>query len=344
MGCCTPTNKNMIDFRFEKVDEFNKLKSEIDEIISDPGHKDRKNVNKLFELFNKTASKINEYEREVKKLKNKKATNKKVDDNMMQGLINDIRQLREYNHTLNDLIKKSDENDVIYTETKPLNINENQIKTESEYNNIDNEIEIINKQKPNTTRGMINNNEMRGLNINNKKFNLKKFIENDIRKGNKGKYQSESENDFIINDGEKTPKEKEIIGDLKNSKIHSISSSIENNSERDDSIYYKKSIRRNKRSEVLNRKSYPNDQENDNIINLILALENGQNVGVQAEKTQKFLVILEKLGENEEDYTDIENLELYDENGEITEKVLNGDIISSFGFTDNQIIQIKLKN
>ena len=344
MGCCTPTNKNMIDFRFEKVDEFNKLKSEIDEIISDPGHKDRKNVNKLFELFNKTASKINEYEREVKKLKNKRATNKKVDDNMMQGLINDIRQLREYNHTLNDLIKKSDENDVIYTETKPLNINENQIKTESEYNNIDNEIENINKQKPNTTRGMINNNEVRGLNINNKKFNLKKFIENDIRKGNKGKYQSESENDFIINDGEKTPKEKEIIGDLKNSKIHSISSSIENNSERDDSIYYKKSIRRNKKSDVFNRKSFPNDQDNDNIINLILALENGQNVGVQAEKTQKFLVILEKLGENEEDYTDIENLELYDENGEITEKVLNGDIISSFGFTDNQIIQIKLKN
>ena len=334
----------MIDFRFEKVDEFNKLKSEIDEIISDPGHKDRKNVNKLFELFNKTASKINEYEREVKKLKNKRATNKKVDDNMMQGLINDIRQLREYNHTLNDLIKKSDENDVIYTETKPLNINENQIKTESEYNNIDNEIENINKQKPNTTRGMINNNEVRGLNINNKKFNLKKFIENDIRKGNKGKYQSESENDFIINDGEKTPKEKEIIGDLKNSKIHSISSRIENNSERDDIIYYKKSIRRNKKSDVFNRKSFPNDQDNDNIINLILALENGQNVGVQAEKTQKFLVILEKLGENEEDYTDIENLELYDENGEITEKVLNGDIISSFGFTDNQIIQIKLKN
>ena len=51
-------------------------------------------------------------------------------------------------------------------------------------------------------------------------------------------------------------------------------------------------------------------------------MKNGQNVGVQAEKSQKFLVILEKLGENEEDYNEIENLELFDENGEITDKVL----------------------
>ena len=73
MGCCNPNNNNMIDFRIEKLEEFNKLKFEINEIISDKDHKDRKNINKLFELFNRTSIKINESERAIRNLKIKKS-------------------------------------------------------------------------------------------------------------------------------------------------------------------------------------------------------------------------------------------------------------------------------
>ncbi len=352
MGCCTPNNNNMIDFRLEKIEEFNRLKFEISEIISNKEHKDRKNINKLFELFNRTSIKINEYEREIRNLKVKKDNKQSIDNGMLQGLNNDIKQLKEFNHILNELIKKSDEeneNEIINSDNKAdvERIYENQIKTESE-NNSENEKEIIKKKINVSKKDIIGSNKMDNdrshRNYNNKKFSLKKLLENDFKNGIKSKFHYESETDFVLKDNDdKIDTPKELIN-LTANNINSITSSIE----RDEKIYYKKSVRRNKKSDILNRKSYPfsepDNEDNNNIINLILALENGQNVGVQAEKTQKFLVILEKLGENEEDYNDIENLELFDENGEITDKVLNGDLISSFGYNDNQVIQIKLKN
>ena len=247
MGCCGAVDNNIDDLPYGKIEEFNNLKSEIEEIITGKNNKDRKNANKLFDLFDRTSNKITEYEKEIKLIKNKKKKNNNINDNMIHELNNDIKQLKEYNHTLNDLLKESNEKEI-------------------------------------------------------------------------------------------------------------------------EKIYFKKSIRRNKKSDILNKKSklipkvdyniIENNQENElmgnnknhvvndenNLINIIFAIENGEKIDIQIEKDKKFMDAMEKLGEKKEEYNDIEKLEILDGNDEIIDKVKNGEIISSFGFDNNHIIQIKIKD
>lgn len=71
-------------------------------------------------------------------------------------------------------------------------------------------------------------------------------------------------------------------------------------------------------------------------------MENGKKVGIQAERTDKFLDVVEKLGEKEEEYNNIENIFLFDGDEDITDIAKNGEIISSFGFNDYHFIQVKL--
>ena len=228
MGCCNPNNNNKIDFRIEKIEEFNKLKFEINEITSDKDHKDRKNINKLFELFNRTSIKINESERAIRNLKIKKSNKQNIDNGMLQGLYNDIKQLKEYNHILNDLIKKNDEeNEIINTDNKAEveKIYEKQIKTESEYNS-ENEKEIIKKKiivsKTDVTGSNKTENERSHRNYNNKKFNLKKLLGNDFKNRNKNKFHYESETDFALKDNDdKIDSPKELINLIENN-INSI--------------------------------------------------------------------------------------------------------------------------
>ena len=137
-----------------------------------------------------------------------------------------------------------------------------------------------------------------------------------------------------------------------------------------NNIYFKKYIRRNKKSTILNKNSkyqntehfgFPNEEEennfnydengeliekneNENLTNIIFALENGEKINVQIEKDGKLLDALEQLGEMMEDYNDIGKIEIYDGNDDITDKVKNGEILSAFGFNDYHIIQIKLKD
>ena len=349
MGCCSPNvNNNMIDFRFEKVEEFNILKLELDEIINDKNHKYRKNINKLLDLFNKTSNKITEYEKESKIIKNKKEKNNILDSDILQDLNNDIKQLRVYNHTINDLIKDCDENENANNKINKEKKKEKE-KNGSEYNYDDyfengNEIineEIINTQNKNQNQN--NNDEYKLKSF--KNHNLEHFIEHDFEDGyNKNNFQLDSENDFqndfLINDNEKNDSQKELFNDLNIDKINNISYSIESNLEKEEKVYYKKSIRRNKKSEILNRKT--NTEQKNNLINLILVLENGKKINVQADKNQNFLEILERLGKMEEEYKNLENIKLFDENGEITDKIKNEDKISSLGLNENQIIQVKL--
>ena len=162
MGCCSSNDKNIEDFPFQKIEEYNALKSEIDEIISDKGHKERKNPTKLFELFNKTSTKITEFEKEVKSLKNKKIRNPNIGDDMIKGLNNDIKQLKQYNHTLNDLIKESDDNDINNNDKDKykdniINTDNYERKTENEIRN-DFQNEIINEEINMSNNDMPNNN------------------------------------------------------------------------------------------------------------------------------------------------------------------------------------------
>ena len=127
MGCCGVHDNNIIDFPYEKVEEYNSLKTEINQIISNRNNKDRKDFNKVLELFNRSSSKITEYEREIKKIKNKKDKNPDFNNDILKGLNEDISLLREYNHTLNDLIKECDDKDNHFSDRYDYQIDNNEI-------------------------------------------------------------------------------------------------------------------------------------------------------------------------------------------------------------------------
>ena len=403
MGCCGPKDKNSDDFPYEKVEEFNKLKSEINEIIIDKDHQDRKNVNKLFELFNKTSNKISEYENEIKKLKNQKQN---LNNDLLKGLNEDIKQLRDYNHTLNNLIKESEDNEIVNKTDQKNEIG----------NNLQNEIEngkkitekdiIIDEVKNSNDLNIEDNGNIKILkNFNNKKNNLENFLEDDFENGARHNFENATDNDFQIefnnDDNGKKENSRDLINGLNNEQLSSINNNNNDNNEninnlnnfsqsgeikdeKDDKIYYKKSVRRNKKSDILNKKSktnsqksilkrnlfgdnemgndnninYNEDMENEllekngntpiqlenNLINLIFALENGEKIELKAKKNERMLDIIEKFDRDFEEYSNIENIELFDKDNEITEKVKNGEDISSLGINNEHIIQIKLKN
>ena len=77
------------------------------------------------------------------------------------------------------------------------------------------------------------------------------------------------------------------------------------------------------------------------MINIIFVLENGKKVDIQAEKNEYILDVVKKLGEKEEEYNNLDNILLFDDNEDITEKVKNGETVSSFGFNDYHCIQVK---
>ena len=405
MGCCSPNDKTLVDFPFHKIEELNNLKSEISEIISDKGHKERKNINRLFELFDKTSSKINEFEKEVQLLKNKQIRNSNISDDMVRGLTNDIKQLKEYNHTLNDLIKESDENE-IENNNYTNNSNIFGIKTENE-NEIRND--EYNNENPNFQNGNEMNDEQ--INLSNKDLtrrkdnNILRTKNNDIKyKRNnleknfqyKDDFQNESENNFqndfnenIItntngNEILNTQNELENIYNIDNNTGNNTGNNSDDNTDKEEKVYFKKSIRRNKKGAVLNRKSntkknlqqgdysesqeiqninkfnenIQNDNENeylkenlnnlfnedDNLINLIFIFENGNKIDIQTGKNEKLVEVLEKVVENVEKNNNLDNILIFDGEEDITDKVKTGEIISSFGLNDMHIIQLKFKD
>ena len=406
MGCCGPQDKNVEDFPFEKIEDFNNLKSELSEIISDKEHKQRKNINKLFELFNKTSNKINEFEREVKKLKNKKLRNSNVNNDVIKGLNDDIKQLREYNHTLNDLIKESDDNEIVnnnnINENDKNNINNSEKKFENGiFDQIQNEVkndfenEIINEEINESNNDIKNNdneetNNLRNINnkniinnnINNEENNIDNYLENEFETGyknnTKSNFQDETENDFQ----EHLNNINNINDNNEKAEDNYLNNNINDNSEENNNkeIYFKKSIRRNKKSAILNRKSNPQKDfsevnyflnqemekkkhlnnnninirnekvfenylnEEGNIIDLVFILENGFKLNFKVEKNEKLFNVIEKVVDKEDIYKNIENILIFDENNNITDRVMNGEIISSFGFKDQHNIHIKLKN
>ena len=380
MGCCGAVDNNIDDLPYGKIEEFNNLKSEIEEIITGKNNKDRKNANKLFDLFDRTSNKITEYEKEIKLIKNKKKKNNNINDNMIHELNNDIKQLKEYNHTLNDLLKESNENEILNNSHNNENqLFENLIKsdTENDFPNdkiIKEEINISNKNENDNDNDKDNLRNINNINNNNLEAYLENDFKNGFQNGFKQDFQNESENDFQndlnLNNNNENNEKNELNGN-KNININiNINTNINNinDKQNEEKIYFKKSIRRNNKSDIFNKKIklipkvdyniIENYQENElmgnnknhvvndenNLINIIFALENGEKIDIQIEKDKKFMDAMEKLGEQKEEYNDIEKLEILDGNDEIIDKVKNGEIISSFGFDNNHIIQIKIKD
>ena len=311
MGCCGNLDKNQYEMPYEQIEDFNQLKAEIEGIITNNENPYRKDYNKLLELLNKTSIKISEYEEELDKLKNKKNIDKNVPDDFIKGLNSDIKQLKDYYLILDNLIKEND------NENESIKLNLNDIQKEDA---IKEEITLSNRDKK-------NDDNLKNINSQNNS-NLNK------------------QNDLNLNNT--------------------------------DNIYFKKYVRRNKRSDIFNKKSNQNrafpqadlfgfpQSENfnffsndnglinkdeittsevtnniNNIINIIFVLQNGKKVGIQIKKNDKFLTAIEKLGEKE-NLKDMENMIILDGEEDITNKVKNGENISSFGFNDYHFIQIKL--
>ena len=106
----------------EYYSKFEKLKymtvEEFKEQYINPLYSKEKGLNKID---------INNFKKENKVVRN---LNSNISDDMIRGIANDIKQLKDYNHTLNDLLKESDDNEVANNNT--YNNNFYGIKTENE--------------------------------------------------------------------------------------------------------------------------------------------------------------------------------------------------------------------
>lgn len=296
MGCCVSNDAGFNDIPFEEIEEYNKLKMEMNQILDNKDKINPTDNDELLEIINKISLQIARGDEAIGKLKPLKRINTKLINEQIQELNNKINDLKEYSFTLNNQIKK--------------NKNEIQLKEAINDENLNNELP---KDDNTLLRGKkkimdINNNE-------------------ELEKGN---------------------------NDTKFSNF--------------DQIYFKKYIRRNKRSDKFNKTTFTHKYNNSNIIsynsldndnyytnnhlsttineknkiNIIFVLENGKKITIQNEAKDKFIDAITKLGEIEKEYNNLENMIIFDKNNNITERVKNGEIISSFGFNDYYSIQIKL--
>jgi hypothetical protein len=296
MGCCVSNDGGFNDIPFEEIEEYNKLKMEMNQILDNKDKINQTDNDELLEIINKISLQIARSEEAIGKLKPLKRINAKFINEQIQEINSKINDLKEYSFTLNNQIKK--------------NKNEIQLKENINDENLSNEL-----QKD----------------------------ENTLLRGNK--------KNMDINNNDELEKGKNDI------KLNNF-----------DKIYFKKYIRRNKRSDNFNKTttqhkynnshiiSY-NSLDNDNYynnnylsttineknkINIIFVLENGKKITIQNEAKDKFIDAITKLGEIEKEYNNLENMIIFDKDNNITERVKNGEIISSFGFNDYHSIQIKL--
>ena len=310
MGCCACRNGNLNEFPFEEIEEFNNLKKEILLILNNKDNINLSNNNELLELINKISIKIAKCEEVLESLKYKKKINPETINEIMQGIKNNISELKEYNLVLNNQIKK--------------NKNEIQIKENLKLKEKDNIKEII-KEEPLKESTLETNYAFKNNNLN--------FI---------NKNNNTTNNNL----------------DLKSKKP----------------IYYKKFIKKNKNSEIfnntkniskseiiqksdfkieddINKDIFEKDHSNSVIpnlgmtdtINIILILENGKKIIEESKIGDSLLNVINKVGQKEKMYDNIDNMIIIDGDNEITDKVKKGVKITELGLSDFHFINIKLK-
>ena len=172
MGCCGSSLNLQLDIPFKKVENYNKLIIKLEEFLSNKGTIERKDNNKILDLLIKTSNKISEYKGELNKLKKCKKNNVNVRNELIEGIIQDIKKLKDYHIILNRLLK---ENEQIVDDGKAMKFfNENK-------NILLKEINPVNKSND------LYNNESNSLNLSEKNFKKENlYYKKYIRRNKKG--------------------------------------------------------------------------------------------------------------------------------------------------------------
>ena len=108
MGCCGSKSKLQLEIPFEKVEKYKNLKLRIEQFLSDGDPKKRMDSNQILDLLIKTSNEISEYEEELGKLKRSKSNNLNISDELIEGITQDIKTLKDYHSILNNLLKESE--------------------------------------------------------------------------------------------------------------------------------------------------------------------------------------------------------------------------------------------
>ena len=100
----------------------------------------------------------------------------------------------------------------------------------------------------------------------------------------------------------------------------------------------------NKKNENICTRETLNINEDNEKLNLIFELDNGKKVILYAGKEEKFLDVIKKLSEKDIDYNDYKKLKFFDEENDITEKIVNGESAEDLELTDFHLIKVKFDN
>jgi len=149
MGCCAQNAKFQMELPFEKMEEYDKLKMEVEEFLSSKDLKDKNNKNKILDFSKKLSNQISKYEKDLLKLKRDNTKNENISDELIEGMNQDIKILKDYQTTLNNLLKETEKknsneglviNQIIINNSSD---EENNLKSNNEHiddeNNIDKE-------------------------------------------------------------------------------------------------------------------------------------------------------------------------------------------------------------
>ena len=202
MGCCGSKSKLQIEIPYEKVEKYKNLKLRIEQFLSCKDPKERMDSNKILDLLIKTSNEISDYEDELKKLKRSKNKNMNVSDELIEGISQDIKVLKDYHQILNNSLKESE---YYFDNQINENINEEKLKNNNnklnEMNNKD-DSSILSSEKHAKKenilyyRKYIRRNKKR--NANNNRYNEV----NDLRLHFLNQYEITNEddknNDFIL--------------------------------------------------------------------------------------------------------------------------------------------------
>ena len=209
----------------------------------------------------------------------------------------------------------------------------------------------LNRLKLNQSKDEINDDLIESITQDIKVLNLMKENEN-VSNNNQPK-EIINENEIIINNNNEEYGEN--IDNLKNNNDNI------NNKENSD-IYFKKSIRRNKKG-ILNQKYNLNNMNNyesennkniemidtndnlnlNNNINIIFEFDNGEKMELQAKKDEKFIDVIKRLSEEKNGFKDLGNVQILDGKNNITEKIINGEKVGNFNLNDCHLIHIQFR-
>ena len=131
MGCCGSKSKLQLEIPYEKVEKYKNLKLRIEQFLSNKDPKERMDSNKILDLLIKTSNEISDYEDELKKLKRSKNKNMNVSDELIEGISQDIKVLKDYHQILNNSLKESE-----YYFDNQINENINEEKLRNNNNNL----------------------------------------------------------------------------------------------------------------------------------------------------------------------------------------------------------------